>query len=732
MPQNTHLEIISGDARRLPRLSRDVPDLEILRAKAERLAASFTYLPDVRSSRTLVERSKTMARGVKPLLTAFDSPTPEAPVSDDARWLCENIRLLHAELQVTVAALKPLAKMPHVRTQKGEIVPRILALAEGFLEASAYQFNERKFTFFISVFQQTAVLELRELWALVSTIKLVLLEEIAARGYPFICGVRGEPRGIGICIRSLRDIGQTAWKEALEPLILFDQVLREDPAGSYSRMDFDSRDLYRNSLSNIAEHSDFTEIEVARTALDLAWEASQRTYTDSRLALRESHVGYYLVDQGVSLLHTKVGFRYPLGQMIRTQLRKYPDAWFVLGIALLTFAITSATALLVPGPGSSLGLVLLSLLALLLPSSQSAVQLMNHFITSLLPPEILPKLDFSQGIPTNCVTMVAIPSLLLSQEQVRGLVEDLEVRFLGNHDPNMHFALLSDLPDSREPAREDNPLIDLCADLIRELNERYAGQGMGSFFLFHRHRVYNPRERAWMGWERKRGKLLDFNKLLRGKYDSFLVKVGDLSILREVRFVITLDADTELPRGTAHRMIGALAHPLNQAVIDPEKNIVVSGYGILQPRVGVSVQSTARSRLAAIYAGETGFDIYTRAVSDAYQDLYREGIYTGKGIYEVDTVHRILEQRFPRNALLSHDLIEGAYARAGLVSDIEVIEDYPSHYSAYSRRKHRWLRGDWQIAGWLFPRVPDEAGASVPNPISLISRWKIFDNLRRS
>src|SRR5438067_12242641 len=208
-----------------------------------------------------------------------------------------------------------------------------------------------------------------------------------------------------------------------------------------------------------------------------------------------------------------------------------------------------------------------------------------------------------------------------------------------------------------------------------------------------------------MGWERKRGKLLDVNKLLRVKYDSFPVKVGDLSILTEVRFVITLDADTELPRGTAHRMIGALTHPLNQAVIDPEKNIVVSGYGILQPRVGVGVQSTALSRLAAIYAGETGLDIYTRAVSDAYQDLFGEGITTGKGIYVVDTVYRVLDRRFPRNALLSHGLIEGAYARAGLVSDNVVIEDYPYHYSAYNRRIHRSLLGDWLIAGSLFPRL---------------------------
>ncbi len=284
------------------------------------------------------------------------------------------------------------------------------------------------------------------------------------------------------------------------------------------------------------------------------------------------------------------------------------------------------------------------------------------------------------------------------------------------------------------PAAEDDPVIEYCAQLVRELNDKYASQASGSFLLFHRHRVYNPRERVWMGWERKRGKLMDLNKLLRAEHDSFPVKVGDLSILPRIRFVITLDADTELPRGSADRMIGAMAHPLNQAIVDPdpEKNIVVAGYGILQPRVGVSVQSASRSRLASLYSGETGFDIYTRAISDVYQDLYGEGIFAGKGIYEVDTVHSVLDRRFPRNALLSHDLIEGAYARAGLATDIEIIEDYPSHYSAYNRRKHRWLRGDWQITGWLLSKVPDESGRKVPNPISLVSQWKILDNLRRS
>ena len=572
-----------------------------------------------------------------------------------------------------------------------------------------------------------------ELWALVPALKMVLLEEIAARGSK-VPDDPGGSYGVGICVRSLRDIGHTSWKELLEPMVLFDRILRQDPAGAYGRMDFDSRDLYRTEIANIAEHSDLSEGEVAAAALALARAAHQETHTSPRVAARLGHVGYYLLAEGAPALHRKVGFSPPLGQWITSFLQRHPNEFYLPGTEVLTLAIMSAIVLLLTNTYTSPALILFSMVMLLLPCSQSAIQLVNYLITSLLEPKILPKLDFSEGVPDNCATLVAIPSLLLSQEQVRRLVEDLEVRFLGNHDPNIHFALLTDLPDSAVPAAEDDPVIEYCAQMVRELNEKYASQASGSFLLFHRHRVYNPRERVWMGWERKRGKLMDLNKLLRAEHDSFPVKIGDLSILPRIRFVITLDADTELPRGSADRMIGAMAHPLNQAIVDPdpEKNIVVAGYGILQPRVGVSVQSASRSRLASLYSGETGFDIYTRAISDVYQDLYGEGIFAGKGIYEVDTVHRVLDRRFPRNALLSHDLIEGAYARAGLATDIEIIEDYPSHYSAYNRRKHRWLRGDWQITGWLLSKVPDESGRKVPNPISLVSQWKILDNLRRS
>ena len=729
MAENVPFEIVRTEGELAPLLQGGRDSLaRTLQEKADELKPTLQWLPNTPPSRVFADRAKALRKSLAPVFTLASGVPP--PVSEDYRWLSDHVRLFHAELLVLKSST--LRKLPHVRNLKGEIVPRVVSVAESYLEATAYQFTEQSLAAFVEAIQTEAVLNLRELWALVLALKLVLLEKIARSAPGLIASPAATCAELGASVRSLSSIGHTSWKNVLEPLILFDRILRLDPAGAYAQMDFDSRELYRTRLAKMAETSEATEMEAARAALALAEQARRRSYKDARVALRESHIGFYLIDRGQQKLQQKIGFHHTSGSKLQSWIRDHADQFFFPGIEILTFLIFSGTALLLTPPSFPPGHLLILFLILLLPCSQSAVQLMNYFITSVLTPSILPKLDFAEGIPNDCVTLVAVPTLLHSETQVRSLVEDLEVRFLGNHDSNIHFALLTDLPDSPEPAREDSPLIDLCAKLIGDLNEKYGKEASGSFFLFHRHRVYNPRERAWMGWERKRGKLMDLNRLLRGQRDNFPVKVGDLAVLPQVRYVITLDADTELPRGSARRMVGAMRHPLNQAIIDPVKNVVSSGYGILQPRLGVSVLSTARSRLAALYAGETGLDIYTRAVSDAYQDLYGEGTFTGKGIYEVATVHQVLERRFPRNALLSHDLIEGAYARAGLVSDIEIIEDYPSHYSAYNRRKHRWLRGDWQIANWLFSRVPDETGARVANPISLISRWKILDNLRRS
>ena len=730
MVQHTQIRGIVGEEEQPAPMPVGVTP-RTMRVAALELAAQLSWLPGA-SSNTFSERCRKVAATFKGIFAGVDAAFAKAPDSEDLLWLRDNEQQLSSAASEVATDLGTLTHIPHVSKDQ-EILPRVLAIAQSFFEETDLTFSEVLFTEFCLAFQEVAPLEFHEVGALVPSLKLVLLEKIAARASVVVNDPSSTPKErITTCIRTLESVSKTSWKEILERLIPFDRILRQDPVGAYAAMDVESRNVYREKVANMARRSDRTELEVAEEALALARQANNRTYSDARIKLRESHIGYYLRGEGATVLGERIGLHPTFGERLRTLLRLHPNDFLLLGIAVLTFVIITGSVWLLTVASTPLLLVLLSMLFLLLPGSQAAVQVMNYLTTNLMPVESLAKLDFSEGIPDNCATLVAIPTLLLNEKQVYGLVEKLEVRFLGNHDRNLHFALVSDLPDSPKPAPEDNALVELGSTLIQELNARYAGKNMGSFFFLHRHRVYNPREKGWMGWERKRGKLLDLNRLMRGEYDSFPVKIGDLSILPKVRYVITLDSDTELPRGSAHRLVGAIAHPLNQAIIDPVKNIVVAGYGILQPRVDVSVQSSARSRLAAIFAGETGLDPYTRAVSDVYQDLFGEGTFTGKGIYEVDTMARVFSRRFPRNALLSHDLIEGAYARAGLATDIVVIEDYPSHYSAYSRRKHRWLRGDWQIAEWLTDRVPDESGARVPNPISLVSRWKILDNLRRS
>ncbi|TAN48946.1 MAG: cyclic beta 1-2 glucan synthetase, partial [Rhodospirillales bacterium] len=380
---------------------------------------------------------------------------------------------------------------------------------------------------------------------------------------------------------------------------------------------------------------------------------------------------------------------------------------------------------------------------LLLAFSQLAVSLVNWLATLLVTPHPLPRMDFSKGIPPECRTLVVIPSMLTGAETIENLIEALEVRFLANRGDNLHFALLTDLQDAgQETLPEDEPLVQLAQARIGELNRKYAVNESGSkaahFFLFHRPRRWNAQERIWMGYERKRGKLADLNALLRGAApdSDFSLVAGDLPALSGVKFVITLDTDTELPRDAAQQFVGAMAHPLNRPYYDCQKRRVTQGYGILQPRISASLPGASRSRYARLYAGETGIDPYTRAVSDVYQDLFAEGSFIGKGIYDVDAFEQAFAGRFPENCILSHDLLEGCYVRSGLLSDVQLYEDYPARYGADVSRRHRWIRGDWQLAEWLLRHVPGGESVDAParqiNPLSLLSQWKLFDNLRRS
>ncbi|MBE3072495.1 MAG: cyclic beta 1-2 glucan synthetase, partial [Acidobacteria bacterium] len=468
------------------------------------------------------------------------------------------------------------------------------------------------------------------------------------------------------------------------------------------------------------------EEEVARHAIQLAREGATSAGPDARAA----HVGFYLVDEGVSRLERAVGARLSRGETVRRACLSRPLALYLVGVVLLTVLPTAALLVHARGEGATDWLLGLVGILLLVSVSQPAVALVNALVTRLATPRALPKMDLSEGIPLASRTLVVIPTLITSAQNVEHLVEALEVRFLGNRDDHVSFGLLTDLADaSHETLPGDEALERLAEQRINELNDKYGI----SFFLFHRPRRWNPQERVWMGYERKRGKLAELNALLRGAApDRFSRVVGDTSILSQVKFVVTLDADTQLPRDAARLLVGAMMHPLNRARYDEHAGRVTEGYGILQPRVAVSLPGANRSRYARLWASEPGIDPYTRVVSDVYQDLFGEGSFIGKGIYDVDAFDRAVGGRFPENRILSHDLLEGCYARAGLVTDVQVYEEYPSRYDEDVRRRYRWIRGDWQLWRWLLPGAPGRDGRPTRNPLTALGRWKLFDNLRRS
>ncbi len=431
MPPDTHIEMLGADADRQPEPSNEpVPNLEALSSAAADLGRRLVWLPDTKSPRFFSERYRALTRAIRPVLGAFQRPGPKETVGDDFRWINDNLRLLHADLRATKDGFKLVRKLPHVRTPDGATAPRVVALAAGYLSTSGYDFTQAGLVAYVQAFQQNTPLKVVELWALVPALKLVLLEEIAARGSKVADDPEGS-YGVGICVRSLRDISHASWKELLEPMVLFDRLLRQDPAGAYGRMDFESRDLYRTEIANIAQHSDLSEGDVATAALALARAAHQETHASPRVAARVGHVGYYLLAEGAPALHQKVGFSPPFGQWITSSLQRHPNEYYLPGTEVLTLAIMSAIVLLLTNTYTSPGLILFSMVMLLLPCSQSAIQLVNYLITSLLEPKILPKLDFSEGVPDNCATLVAIPSMLFNQQQVRRLVEDLEVRLPG-------------------------------------------------------------------------------------------------------------------------------------------------------------------------------------------------------------------------------------------------------------------------------------------------------------
>jgi hypothetical protein len=554
-------------------------------------------------------------------------------------------------------------------------------------------------------------------------------------------------------IGSLRLLSAIDWPEFVEAVSVVEGLLRQDPQGAYPRMEFATRDRYRHATERIARSGRQGEAEVAAKAIELSRASADHSGRDALAA----HVGYYLIGQGRLELERVCGVGFsPFGAVRRIGLR-FPLLVYVGAITAIAGGMTAVLAGNAYIGGASRAVVGLVVILALLAATQPAATIVNWLVTIIVPPRAVPRMDFSKAIPAQARTLVVVPTMLTSASDVDDLIDALEVRFLANRDPHLHFGLLTDFPDAQqESLPEDQWLLGLLEMRVNELNRKYGDATPSSttespamrdddavvagsvFYLFHRPRRWNAQARVWMGHERKRGKLGDLNAFLRGAPpDDFSLIVGATDILSEVKYVITLDTDTLLPRDAARQFIGAMAHPLNtprfdEAGKDTSREVVTSGHGILQPRVSVSLPGTNRSRYARLYAEQPGVDQYTRAVSDVYQDVFDEGSFIGKGIYDVDAVERALKGRLPANRILSHDLLEGCYARAGFLSDVELFEEFPARYSADVARRRRWIRGDWQLVGWLRRHVRGPDGSSERNPLSLLSQWKLLDNLRRS
>lgn len=521
---------------------------------------------------------------------------------------------------------------------------------------------------------------------------------------------------IGSLITSLRFMISADWDEIFEQLSYVEKILNNDPSGIYQMQDDTTRDYYRHKIEEISKKLYLSETNTARAVIKLASSASDNKKP-------EAHIGYYLIGNGKKLLYEE--YKHKLKKKSNNQiLSLYLISAGIITAALLTLLIHLAK------PGIALSIIITA--AAFAPSAEIALFLINWIITHYKKPDFLPKIKYNNEIPADKLTVVIVPALLSNASRVKKIIEKLEISYLANNEKNIYFAVVGDFPDSDcKTMPDDKNIKDTGFALIRELNNKYS-RGNDIFFLLIRNRIYNCSQSKWIGWERKRGAIVEFNELLKGKPTYFSSISGDIKNLKSAKYIITLDADTILPIGAASKLIGTISHPLNQPIYDKRRGIVTSGYGIIQPKILISKESSSKSKFSCLFAGQGGIDAYSGASFDLYQDLFGEAIFTGKGIFSINAYYDALRSSIPDNTVLSHDIIEGSYMRVGLVPDIQLIDGYPEKFSSYMARQHRWVRGDWQALKWLFPYVINREGKKVKNPISNLSRWKIIDNLIRS
>jgi cyclic beta-1,2-glucan synthetase len=682
----------------------------------------------------------------------FDEATrTEVSVSHTAEWLLDNFFVLEQAIRHVEEDLP--ADYYHRLPKTEDGWPRVYILALAITRQNSARFDIEQIRNFIQAFQKKTPLRIGELWALPLMLRLSAMEVLAGglaeitkltwdgpsqpnllqqitntlsgNDIEQIFPQRTTETAVVNSILNLRMLATQDWKAFFESASVLERILRDDPAEIYTQMDFETRNRYRSVIEELASSSSADETSIASQAIQLA---------QAGRSPRQQHVGYYLIGPGAAKLEAQIAYRPQLYGFVTRLIQKHSTRAYLGSIIVLTMIFSTILISYADRAGGNLAQTLLAGVLAISPAFAVAIEIVNWLVVSIIPPRTLPKLDFQTGVPSEYRTMVCIPALLSNEGDVSFLIRQIEHHFLANTDPNLFFALITDFADApeKEMPGDVRAVVSARAE-IEHLNKKYGRRRYRPFYLFHRERSWNPGEECWMGWERKRGKLEEFNRLLRGDTSTtFIIKIGNLNVLPTIRYVITLDADTLLPRESAEQLIGTLAHPLNQAEFDPASDKIVDGYTILQPRTQVRPAVANQSLFTRVYAGDSAIDLYSRAVSDTYQDLFGEGNFVGKGIYDVDAFQKSLKDRIPENHLLSHDLFEGVHGRCGLVTDVVLFEDYPPHYLTYTDRMHRWVRGDWQLLPWLGKQVPHRTKGKIPNQLSIIDRWKLVDNLRRS
>ncbi|MGI6776887.1 MAG: GH36-type glycosyl hydrolase domain-containing protein [Acetivibrionales bacterium] len=526
---------------------------------------------------------------------------------------------------------------------------------------------------------------------------------------------------VSSAITSLIEVSAIDWEKLFQRISTVEGILNNDPSGVYPQMDFATRDEYHHMVEKLAGYLKTGEVDVAKRSVELSL-----CRTDNNVRSVFSHVGYYLMGKGSYTLKKSFNYKPSVIRRLLDWAQLNCGSIYFVGIFLLTIIIETLIVYYSISSLPELGMFALAglLFFTTVISLTIALEIVNFLVTSVKKPVRLPSMDFEEKIPEECSTMVVMPVILSSKQQVKEYVDKLEMYYLANRHENLYFSILGDCRDAKcREQPEDKEIISFAVENINRLNYKYKGDSEGPFYFFHRYRKWNEKEGCWMGWERKRGKLEEFNKLLVGDRDtSYNVIIGNKQVFPKLKYVITIDADTELTKDSASGLIGIMAHPLNKPVLNKERNMVVEGYALLQPRIGVRVNYALASFFSRTFAGQAGVEPYSNTVSDVYQDSFEEGTFTGKGIYDLRVFHKVLNGTIPENAVLSHDLLEGCYTRCAFAACVELMDGYPSTVASFFRREHRWIRGDWQLLPWLFGR----------DSLSYLSRWKIFDNMRRS